>query len=372
MSAPAPARDRTPWSSALGAAEENKRTIRRDQAWRSSLLQDNEPALSAPTPSTRSDIQLPCCNGCAEPTRPAFHQLPAPTGSRIGRPRTQTPAALVTMLSHGRGPDDSIERDRLVRASVDADRRRVSRPDLDSGWYAPPRHQCMMVENSTRPSRTGIGPPDVRGGGDGEKWPSAQAAGQAPRVRSAGSAAGEHEGGSEPGVGTARRSRRRQADPRSGKAWRTGARRSAGHVRSWGVGRGAGAAHIRGAEPAGRASSRSSRVAARQDRFRRSPPGDAPPLLRDAAKGLEQHDAGQAREAHLEALGAAIFAGPLNDSDCGTRPRSPRLRRRGPWPPRLIDVLLDGLATRFTRGFRRGRATAEASLAGVPAGSRTQ
>jgi tetratricopeptide (TPR) repeat protein len=95
-------------------------------------------------------------------------------------------------------------------------------------------------------------------------------------------------------------------------------------------------------------------VAARQDRFRRSPRGDAPPLLRDAAKGLEQHDAGQAREAHLEALGAAIFAGPLNDSDCGTRPRSPRLRRLGPWPPRLIDVLLDGLATRFTEGFVAG------------------
>ena len=39
---------------------------------------------------------------------------------------------------------------------------------------------------------------------------------------------------------------------------------------------------------------------------------DAPPLLLEAAKQLEPLDAGSAREAYLEALGAAIFAGRLN------------------------------------------------------------
>src|SRR6185312_10135682 len=45
--------------------------------------------------------------------------------------------------------------------------------------------------------------PDTRGGGDVEKWSSAQAAWQAPRVRGAGSPAGEHQGGSESGAGLA-------------------------------------------------------------------------------------------------------------------------------------------------------------------------
>ena len=53
---------------------------------------------------------------------------------------------------------------------------------------------------------------------------------------------------------------------------------------------------------------------------------DAPPLLLDAAKRLEPLDAGLAREAYLEALGAAIVAGRLNPPTMSSAPRT-RLRR---------------------------------------------
>jgi DNA-binding CsgD family transcriptional regulator len=79
---------------------------------------------------------------------------------------------------------------------------------------------------------------------------------------------------------------------------------------------------------------------------------DAPPLLLDAAKQLEPLDAGLAREAYLEALGAAIFAGRLNGSvgpvEVAVAARGSRPRRQ---PRRPVDLLLDGLATRFTEGY---------------------
>jgi DNA-binding CsgD family transcriptional regulator len=79
---------------------------------------------------------------------------------------------------------------------------------------------------------------------------------------------------------------------------------------------------------------------------------DAPPLLLDAAKRLELADARLARETYLEALGAAIFAGRL----C----TQPSLRevaetaRRTPAtasPERPVDLLLDGVASRYTDGY---------------------
>ena len=90
---------------------------------------------------------------------------------------------------------------------------------------------------------------------------------------------------------------------------------------------------------------------------------DAPPLLLDAAKQLEPLDAGLAREAYLEALGAAVFAGRLN-------------RRVGPaevaaaaqgappgrQPPQPTDLLLDGLVTRFTAGYVAGVAPLRRAL----------
>jgi DNA-binding CsgD family transcriptional regulator len=89
--------------------------------------------------------------------------------------------------------------------------------------------------------------------------------------------------------------------------------------------------------------------------FTRRRGSDAPPLLLDAAKRLERLDDGLAREAYLEALGAAIFAGRLN-SRPGMREvaQAARSAPPGPQPPRLIDLLLDGLATRFTEGYVAG------------------
>jgi DNA-binding CsgD family transcriptional regulator len=82
---------------------------------------------------------------------------------------------------------------------------------------------------------------------------------------------------------------------------------------------------------------------------------DAPALLLDAARRLEPLDSALARETHLEAMAAAMFAGRLGDNpgirDAAeaalTAPAAPR-------PPRAIDLLLDGLATRFTEGYAAG------------------
>jgi DNA-binding CsgD family transcriptional regulator len=78
----------------------------------------------------------------------------------------------------------------------------------------------------------------------------------------------------------------------------------------------------------------------------------APPLLLGAARLLAPLNASLAREAHLEALMAAIWVGELGwpggvreaaEAALGAPP--------GPGPPRVADVLLDGLALRFTHGY---------------------
>jgi DNA-binding CsgD family transcriptional regulator len=79
---------------------------------------------------------------------------------------------------------------------------------------------------------------------------------------------------------------------------------------------------------------------------------DAPPLLLTAAKRLAPLDARLARETYLEALAAAIFAGRLSGST-GVREAAEAARAAppAPNPSRTIDLLLDGLATRFTDGY---------------------
>ena len=90
---------------------------------------------------------------------------------------------------------------------------------------------------------------------------------------------------------------------------------------------------------------------------------DAPPLFLDAANRLAPLDSGSAREAYLEALGAAIFAGRLNDRvgpvDVATAARGGPPARQ---PPRPVDLLLDGLATRFTDGYVTGVAPLRRAL----------
>src|SRR3954463_11814975 len=83
--------------------------------------------------------------------------------------------------------------------------------------------------------------------------------------------------------------------------------------------------------------------------FARTRGSDAPTLLLGAARRLDPLDAAMARETHLEAMAAAMFAGRLGDSP-GVREAAEAAQAAppAPHPPRAIDLLLDGLATRVT------------------------
>src|SRR5262249_4366790 len=83
---------------------------------------------------------------------------------------------------------------------------------------------------------------------------------------------------------------------------------------------------------------------------------DAPQLLLDAAKKLGPLDNGLARETYLEALGAAISAGRLGRG-LTVRQAAEAARTAAPpapQPPRPLDLLLDGAATRLTEGYAAG------------------
>ena len=89
--------------------------------------------------------------------------------------------------------------------------------------------------------------------------------------------------------------------------------------------------------------------------FARTRGGDTPALLLDAARRLEPLDAALARETHLEAIEAAMFAGRLGHGP-GVRElaEAAQAAPAAPEPPRAIDLLLDALATRFTEGYSAG------------------
>ena len=81
---------------------------------------------------------------------------------------------------------------------------------------------------------------------------------------------------------------------------------------------------------------------------------DAPQLLLAAARRLEQLDVDLARGTYLDALSAAMFAGRLATPGAGVLEVA-RVARAAPeplHPPRAPDLLLDGLATLFTEGYR--------------------
>jgi DNA-binding CsgD family transcriptional regulator len=79
---------------------------------------------------------------------------------------------------------------------------------------------------------------------------------------------------------------------------------------------------------------------------------DAPPLLLDAARLLAPLDAELARETYLDALGAGVFAGRLSGGGVMRETgEAARAAPAGPEPPRVIDLLMDGLAVRFTDGY---------------------
>jgi DNA-binding CsgD family transcriptional regulator len=82
---------------------------------------------------------------------------------------------------------------------------------------------------------------------------------------------------------------------------------------------------------------------------------DAPPLLLAAAKRLGPLNAELARETYLEALAAAIFAGRLGSARGVVEVAdAARAAPRAPRPARAIDLLLDGLTSRFTDGYAAG------------------
>jgi hypothetical protein len=97
--------------------------------------------------------------------------------------------------------------------------------------------------------------------------------------------------------------------------------------------------------------------------FTRTRGADAIPLLLAAAKRLEPVDTGLARETYLEALAAGIFAGRLGgDQDLHDVAAAARAAPVSPGPPRASDLLLDGLATRYTDGYAAGLAPLRRAL----------
>jgi DNA-binding CsgD family transcriptional regulator len=80
--------------------------------------------------------------------------------------------------------------------------------------------------------------------------------------------------------------------------------------------------------------------------------GDAARLLLSAARRLEPLNVELARQTHLEALVAAMWAGDLNGpGGVLEAAEAARAAPAGPEPPRMVDVLLDALAIRSTEGY---------------------
>jgi DNA-binding CsgD family transcriptional regulator len=100
--------------------------------------------------------------------------------------------------------------------------------------------------------------------------------------------------------------------------------------------------------------------------FDQSRAGDSARLLVSAAKRLEPLDPAGARGTHLEALGAAIWAGDL---DCpGVIIEAARAARAAPPaadPPRATDLVLDAFATRLTDGYAAAKPAMQRALAAV-------
>ncbi len=91
--------------------------------------------------------------------------------------------------------------------------------------------------------------------------------------------------------------------------------------------------------------------------------GDAARLLLSAARRLEPLNADLARETHLEALVAAMWAGDL-DSPGGVLAAAQAARAAPPGqdPPHAVDVLLDALAIRLTEGYAAAAPTLTRAL----------
>ena len=91
--------------------------------------------------------------------------------------------------------------------------------------------------------------------------------------------------------------------------------------------------------------------------------GDAARLLLSAARRLEPHEPGLARETYMESLVAATLAGDLGRPG-GRREvaEAAHAAPPGPDPPRAVDVLLDALALRLTQGYAAAAPTLAQAL----------
>jgi DNA-binding CsgD family transcriptional regulator len=80
---------------------------------------------------------------------------------------------------------------------------------------------------------------------------------------------------------------------------------------------------------------------------------DAPQLLLEAAQRLESIDIDLGRETYLDTLSAAMFAGRMAAPGAGVLEvaRAAMAAPQPLHPPRVADLLLDGLATLFTEGY---------------------
>jgi DNA-binding CsgD family transcriptional regulator len=91
--------------------------------------------------------------------------------------------------------------------------------------------------------------------------------------------------------------------------------------------------------------------------------GNAVRLLLQAAMQLEPLDPAMARDTYLDALCAAVFAGPLAaDGDVRAVAEAARSGPAAQQPSRPSDLLLDGLATRFLDGYGPAMATLRQAL----------
>ncbi|MDQ1721945.1 MAG: hypothetical protein QOI26_1679 [Pseudonocardiales bacterium] len=92
-------------------------------------------------------------------------------------------------------------------------------------------------------------------------------------------------------------------------------------------------------------------------------PGDAARLLLDAATRLDPLNPDQARETHLEALWAAMWGANLDSPD-GVRAAAEAARAAppGPRPQRVVDVVLDAFAVRYTEGYTAAAPTLARAL----------
>jgi len=91
---------------------------------------------------------------------------------------------------------------------------------------------------------------------------------------------------------------------------------------------------------------------------------DALPFLADAARQLEPIDPGLARDTHLEALRAAGVAARLGPGMLDVA-RAARKAPPRPGGPRPVDLLLDGLAIRFTDGYAASAPVLKRALSGL-------